>query len=258
MPDNKVTIVSYKLVKGFTFFNILIQLFFSQQPMAQSNDTTNPYSHPLIKTTAAYQACVQHNPTHAMVDLKKMIPDLTLELVYCSAENFTGQVLYPALSTSYLRLAAAEALKSIQMQLKREGLSLKIWDAYRPYQVTRKMWQVVPDARYAADPAVGSGHNRGIAVDLTLINTNTGRELDMGTEFDNFTERAHHDYASLPENILAHRKKLRQLMEANGFKALETEWWHYSWSKGDFELMDFTFQQLQALCEEKSSYKQLN
>jgi len=253
MPDNKINFVCYKLIKGFTFFIILTQLFFIQNAIAQSKDSSNPYQLPLIKTIDQYYQSQKNNSQNKMEDLKQNLPELIMDLTYCSSANFTGEVLYPSLTTSYLRQPAAAALQKIQLELKEEGLALKIWDAYRPYQVTRKMWQVVPDARYAADPAIGSGHNRGIAVDLTLIDCITGKELDMGTEFDNFTEKAHHDYRSLPEQVLLNRKKLRSLMESNGFKALETEWWHYSWQKGEFELMDLSFEQLKEISKASTS-----
>lgn len=253
MPDNKIRIVFYKLIKGFTFLIILTQLFFIQNSMAQTIDSSNPYQLQLIKTIDQYFYDKKKNSQNTMEDLKQLIPELIMDLVYCTSINFTGEILYPSLGTSYLRQPAAAALQKIQLELKEEGLALKIWDAYRPYQVTRKMWQVVPDARYAADPATGSGHNRGIAVDLTLVDRTSGKELDMGTDFDNFTEKAHHDCTSLPNQVLLNRKKLKSLMESNGFKALETEWWHYSWQKGEFELMDLSFEQLKEIVEASTS-----
>jgi len=124
-------------------------------------------------------------------------------------------------------------------------MGIKIWDAYRPYSVTEKMWELVKDDRYAADPKFGSGHNRGIAVDLTIIDLSTGKELDMGTGFDNFSDTAHHDFKNLPANVLQNRLVLRSVMEKHGFKALETEWWHYYFINGkDYELLDIPFEEL--------------
>ncbi len=132
-----------------------------------------------------------------------------------------------------------------------KGIGLKFFDAYRPYSVTKKMWQVVPDARYAANPAKGSGHNRGAAVDVTLINLKTKEELTMPTGFDDFTEKAHHNYLNLPTQVIANRKLLKSTMEKYGFAALETEWWHYSIpnAASKFELLDLSFNQIKKLVE---------
>jgi D-alanyl-D-alanine dipeptidase len=125
------------------------------------------------------------------------------------------------------------------------GLGLKIFDAYRPYSVTVKFWELVKDERYVANPAKGSGHNRGIAVDLTIIDLKTGKELDMGTGFDNFTDTAHHTFTSLPEEVLHNRLLLKSTMEKYGFIALESEWWHYYLANGNtFELLDIEFKKL--------------
>jgi D-alanyl-D-alanine dipeptidase len=132
----------------------------------------------------------------------------------------------------------ARALARVQQELNEKNLSLKIWDVYRPYNVTEKMWEMIKDERYVADPKKGSGHNRGIAVDLTIIDRPTGKELDMGTGFDNFTDTTHQDLKNLSPGILDNRALLKTVMEKNGFVALETEWWHFFWNSPDFELLD--------------------
>jgi D-alanyl-D-alanine dipeptidase len=104
------------------------------------------------------------------------------------------------------------------------------------------MWELVHDERYVANPANGSGHNRGISVDLTIVDLVSGRELDMGTGFDNFTDSAHHSFASLPASVLRNRRLLKATMEKYGFKALETEWWHYSWPNDHrYDVLDIGF-----------------
>ena len=132
--------------------------------------------------------------------------------------------------SAYTQLVAKDSLKKM--------VELKIWDAYRPYRVTVKMWKRVKDDRYVADPRKGSGHNRGIAVDLTIINKTTGAELDMGTGFDNFSDTAHQDFKNLPPEILQNRSLLKAIMEKYDFRPLETEWWHFYWNNSDFELLD--------------------
>ncbi|HRF25637.1 MAG TPA: M15 family metallopeptidase, partial [Chitinophagaceae bacterium] len=101
------------------------------------------------------------------------------------------------------------------------------------------------DERYVANPANGSGHNRGTSLDLTIIYLENGQELNMGTGFDNFTDTAHHSFTNLPESILQNRMLLKSLMEQNGFKALETEWWHYSLPNSkQYELLNLSFKKL--------------
>ena len=144
-----------------------------------------------------------------------------------------------------MRAGAANALKKVQEELNRSGMGLKIFDAYRPYAVTVKFWELVKDERYVANPAKGSGHNRGIAADLTIIDLKTGKELDMGTGFDNFTDTAHHAFTQLPGSVLKNRTLLRSLMEKNGFKAFDTEWWHYFFGEPEkYEILDLDFKTL--------------
>jgi D-alanyl-D-alanine dipeptidase len=132
---------------------------------------------------------------------------------------------------------------------------VKIFDAYRPYSITEKMWEKVKDDRYAADPSKGSGHNRGAAVDLTLIDLKTKKELPMGTGFDNFTDTAHSDFAQLPESILSNRNLLKSVMEKYGFKQLSTEWWHfYLPNSSTFELLDIRFADLKKMDKKASKH----
>jgi D-alanyl-D-alanine dipeptidase len=189
---------------------------------------------------------VAKDPGLQMINLKKFLPGIRFDLKYATAENFTGQKLYPPVQTTYLRKEAAEALRAVQQQLHAKGLSLKIFDAYRPYATTVKMWELIHDDRYVADPSKGSGHNRGISVDVTLVDELTGRELNMGTGFDHFSDTAHHSFKALSDQVITNRNLLRELMEKYGFKPLETEWWHYTFiSSKSFDVMDFSFRELQ-------------
>jgi len=125
------------------------------------------------------------------------------------------------------------------------GYGLKIYDAYRPYSVTKKFWDLVHDERYVANPAKGSGHNRGIAADLTIIDLKTKKELKMPTGFDNFTDSAHHDFVNLPGDILKNRKLLKETMEKYGFLEFATEWWHYSLPEPEkYDVLDLSFGEL--------------
>ena len=180
-----------------------------------------------------------------MVDIKKLIPAIITDLRYAGTNNFMHAQLYPSGRIAYLREKAARQLDSVQQVLNKKGLGIKIFDAYRPYSVTEKMWQLVQDERYAADPKKGSGHNRGVAVDVTLVDLKTKKEIEMGTGFDNFSDTAHHNFKQLPESVLQSRFLLKSLMEQFGFKALDTEWWHYSLTNAsEFELLDIPFKNL--------------
>ncbi len=191
-----------------------------------------------------YRQSIKEDPSQQMVDLAAYIKDIRFDLRYATKMNFTGKQLYPKIKTTYARLPVAQALKTVQEALREKGLGIKIFDAYRPYMVTVQMWNLIQDERYVAKPDKGSAHNRGTAVDLTLIELATGKALDMGTDFDNFTEKAHHDYTALSDTVLQNRKLLKSLMEKAGFRAYPEEWWHYSFASGSFPVMDLTFKQL--------------
>jgi D-alanyl-D-alanine dipeptidase len=211
----------------------------------------NAYGLKIIETKGDYNIAVKDSGEMEMVDVKSFAADIKLDLRYSTDNNFVGKKLYPSLSTTYLRKSAAEGLAAVQLKLKTKNLSLKIWDAYRPYAVTEEMWKIVPDSRYAANPQFGSGHNRGISVDLTIINTVTGKELDMGTGFDNFSDTAHSTYTNLPKEILANRTLLKNMMEQEGFIVLDTEWWHfYLPDSKKYTLMNLSFKQLKELTKQ--------
>src|ERR1700730_3407534 len=185
--------------------------------------------------------------TKSMAELKRLIPNLSYDLRYATTNNFMKKRMYPRKTTcTFLRLPAAYALKEAQEDLNQQGFGLKIWDAYRPYSVTESFWELVKDERYVADPAKGSGHNRGIAVDLTIIQILNCRELNMGTGFDNFTDTAHHSFTNLPAEILQNRLLLKSTMEKYGFISFPSEWWHYSLpDPAAYELLDLSFKTLQ-------------
>ena len=151
--------------------------------------------------------------------------------------------MYPAkINYTFLRKPAADSLLKVQQELNAHGLGLKIFDAYRPYSVTVKFWELIHDERYVANPSKASNHNRGIAVDLTIVNLKTQQELKMGTGFDNFTDSAHQSFIDCPKDILQNRKYLNALMEKDGFTPLETEWWHFTLkTKIIFDAMDLSF-----------------
>ncbi len=238
-----------KIIHRFQVALIYAIVFLLTISVARAQDTVlNKYGLWVIADAAQLEKTVQYNPGKAMVNLKKIIPTLIFDLRYACTNNFMKQKLYPPIKTTYLRSTAAEKLAAVQMELDKSGYGLKIFDAYRPYSITERLWEPVQDDRYAADPKKGSGHNRGIAVDLTIINLKDKSELDMGTGFDNFSDTAHHAFKNLPEQILRNRTLLKTVMEKHGFVALDTEWWHYYLPNSkEFELMDIPFKKLASL-----------
>jgi D-alanyl-D-alanine dipeptidase len=226
---------------------LTIFLFTGTIISAQSN-VVNKYGLYVVKDVKLLCRQMALDSNKQMVDLRKAIPALVLDLKYATTDNFMHRKLYPPLHTTYLRLPAVTALKKVIAELIGQNLIIKIFDAYRPYSVTEEMWKTVKDDRYAADPSKGSGHNRGIAIDLTLINLHTKKELPMGTDFDNFTDTAHQDFTGLPQEILQNRLLLKTAMEKYGFTGLETEWWHFSLPNANtFELLDVPFNELKKL-----------
>ena len=221
---------------------LILDIYYS----TAQNGQANKYGLTVLFDKNEFLAEIKQDSSLAMIELKQLIPNLRYELLYATRMNFTKQRMYPRNTEStFLRLPAAQALSAVQLELNALGYGLKIWDAYRPYSVTEAFWELIKDDRYVADPKKGSGHNRGIAVDLTLINLETGKELNMGTGFDNFTDTAHHDFQKLPALVLENRRLLKSVMEKHGFVSFSSEWWHYSLpNAASYSLLDIPFKTL--------------
>lgn len=141
------------------------------------------------------------------------------------ADNVAGRRLYDAARVR-ATLDTAERVRAAQEELMSHGLSLEVWDAYRPYSATLALWEVVRDSRFAAPPSSGSLHNRGCALDVTLLRRD-GARLQMPTAYDVFGRRAGHAWRDLPPRVLRRRFLLRAVLERQGLVALPEEWWHY-------------------------------
>ncbi|MEE3718879.1 D-alanyl-D-alanine dipeptidase [Tumidithrix elongata RA019] len=172
-----------------------------------------------------------------LVDLQAIDPRIRLDIRYATTNNFLKQKVYPV-SRCLLRWAAAEKLIKAQTELAKQGLGLKVYDCYRPLSVQKQMWQVLPDDRYVANPANGSRHNRASAVDLTLVDR-TGKELEMPSGFDDFSQRSHLGYQGGSQAAQKNRRLLVDTMQRHGFLPIQTEWWHFD-VKGwqDFPILD--------------------
>jgi zinc D-Ala-D-Ala dipeptidase len=168
--------------------------------------------------------------TADLVELTSLDPTIRLDIRYAGTRNFLGTPLYSQ-ARAFLQRPAAEALVRVQRSLAAESYGLLVHDAYRPWYVTKIFWDAMPPDlhRYVADPAEGSRHNRGCAVDLTLYDLKTGREIDMPSVYDEPTERAYPNYAGGTAAQRAARDLLRRHMEAEGFTVYEFEWWHFDY-----------------------------
>lgn len=208
----------------------------------------NDYGLKIIDSISLYNKRVQKDSTLQLVPLANYIPGLKTDLVYGTKENFTHQVLYKD-PRAYLRMPAAKALRRAAIKLEKKGYGIWVFDGYRPYGATVKMWEVVPDNRYAADPRHGSGHNKGTSVDLTLYDLHTGLPVPMPTGFDDFTVKAHQGNEDLPVKARQNRELLKKAMMDAGFVPLKTEWWHFSYPDAHhkFFLMDISFADLAAI-----------
>ena len=164
-----------------------------------------------------------------LVDVTTLAPRLRLDIRYATRNNFTHTTLY-AHARCLLHEPVARRLAAVERELAARGLGLVVYDCYRPLSVQKRMWALVPDERYVSDPAKGSRHNRGAAVDVSLVDAR-GRALPMPSAYDEFSERAHRDYAggTTPEATKAreHRALLEEVMTRHGFVGLPTEWWHF-------------------------------
>lgn len=161
------------------------------------------------------------------VRLKDLSPDFVYELKYATPDNFLKQAVYDC-GECYLRKSTAEALVKANEAFKQLGYRIKLFDCYRPLSVQKKMWKILPGTHYVANPAKGSKHNRGAAVDLTLVDAQ-GKELNMGTPFDFFGKEAHHTYTQHSKEVLENRKLLKETLDKYNFKSIYSEWWHYEY-----------------------------
>ena len=176
-----------------------------------------------------------------------MAPGIHLDIRYATANNFTGRQLYDQ-PRAFLVRPAAQALVQAHRAAQAEGYGLTVFDAYRPWQITKKLWDATPVGplrNYVANPKKGSKHNRGCAVDLSLHRLDTGLLVEMPSGYDEFTSRAHRDFMDATPSAVANRGRLERLMEAEGFRGISNEWWHFDfmgWQ--DFPILDIAFDEI--------------
>ncbi len=161
-----------------------------------------------------------------LVEVRDIDSTIIVDLKYATPDNFTGEVLYQ-LEVCLLLESTAEKLAAANAEFAEDGYRLKVWDAFRPKSAQHIMWEFSPDGVYVADPAVGSNHNRGTSVDVTLVDQ-SGQEILMPTGFDDFTEKAGRAYPDMPEEARNNMEYLTDVMVRNGFSVIQSEWWHFN------------------------------
>jgi zinc D-Ala-D-Ala dipeptidase len=194
-------------IKNFLFLFSLLCFFSckSQNTIVETNSTIND-------TT--------------FVNLIDYSHDFMYEMKYATTDNFLKSKVYDC-AECYLRLKTVKALIEANDEFMKMGYRIKLFDCYRPLDIQKKMWKIMPNPIYVADPSKGSIHNRGGAVDITLVDAK-GIKLNMGTDFDFFGIESSHDFPYLSQEIKDNRALLKKTMMAHGFNSFESEWWHYN------------------------------
>ncbi len=173
-----------------------------------------------------------------LVEVRDIDSNIQVNLYYATEDNFTGQVLYPV-EVCLLRKGTAEKLAAANAEFMRDGYRIKVWDGFRPQYVQHKLWEIKPNPRYVADPAVGSNHNRGAAVDVTLVDA-YGNKLEMPTGFDDFEKEASRSYSGMSKEAKENMEYLTEVMVRNGFTPIQSEWWHFN----DADIYDYDFHEI--------------
>jgi zinc D-Ala-D-Ala dipeptidase len=184
--------------------------------------------------------------TAGLVELIALDPTIRLDLRYATINNFTGRVLYRQ-ARAFMVEPAALAVVRAHKALASQGLGLSIFDAYRPWAVTKQLWDATEPAKrdYVANPKRGSRHNRGCAIDLTLCRLIDGVQLPMPSTFDDFSERAHRNYLGGTTEETKNRAILEAAMVAEGFIGMSNEWWHFDYKDwANFPVLDIAFEDL--------------
>lgn len=192
-----------------------------------------------------YSASLSAKPQNELIDLEKFIPNLVLDIRYATENNFTKEKIYN-LAKAYARKPVAEALRNAQAEFNKQGLGIKVFDAYRPYAATVKFYEVYRDTTYVASPYRGSRHNRGCAIDMTIYDLKTGKDLPMPTEYDSFRKEAWPTTPVKDPVIKKNRDLIISVMQKHGFKVNSSEWWHFDfigWQK--FDVLDISFEELE-------------
>lgn len=228
--------------RGLTFSRREVALGLAIVPLA-SCVPTGPDKDVAFISAGAGRTLSPDDPKR-LLELVTLDPAIKLDIRYATTNNFTGQILYDE-ARAFLVTPAARALVQASKAAQADGYGLTIFDAYRPWHITKKLWDATPAGpkkNYVANPKRGSKHNRGCAVDLSLHRLADGMLIEMPTEFDDFSEKAHRDYMGASTTAIANRARLQRYMENVGFVGLSNEWWHFDFTGWEqFPVMDVPF-----------------
>ena len=202
--------------KSINFFFFLVSLFLGFTSNAQNEVYASEVKQEIADTT--------------FVNLKDFSQEFIYDMKYATEDNFLKAKVYDC-AECLLRFKTVQALIAANTDFKKKGFKIKLYDCYRPLSIQKKMWEIVSNPEYVADPKKGSIHNRGGAVDISLVDSN-GKEVDMGTPFDFFGIQAGHNYTKLSNEVKSNRKFLKKVMIKNGFNSFDSEWWHYNLKTG--------------------------
>lgn len=189
------------------FFSFLVLVFFSDTYLLRAQQVES-----ISDTT--------------FVNLKDYSADFVYDMKYATDDNFLKAKVYDC-AECFLRFKTVKALVKANTKFIKKGYHIKIYDCYRPLDIQKRMWKIVSNPEYVADPAKGSIHNRGGAVDITLVDAD-GKELDMGTSFDFFGPEASHYFDNLSDEVKQNRALLKRIMKKSNFNSFDSEWWHYN------------------------------
>lgn len=193
-----------------------------------------------------YHQWAKENPSLKLIEIKNQIPNIQLDIRYATNNNFMKKKMYRE-ARAFCPKIVLDSLKIIQKELEKKGCGLKIFDAYRPYSVTVQFYEQTNHSNFVADPKKGSKHNRGCAIDLSIINLKTHKELEMPTDFDAFTKLAH-PKAKLKNKVAEkNRDVLIQVMQSHGFQVDPIEWWHFNfknYTQLGIPILDIPFDKL--------------
>lgn len=225
----------------------LLYFMLASLPLLFAQQKQNPYGLPMVSSWSDYMQEVDQNPNNQLIDISRLITGIRISMPYADTNNFTRKRIYSH-ERALLRKPVALALAKAQKVFDSLGFALLIYDAYRPYEASLKFYEIYPDTLFVAAPWKGSRHNRGAAVDVGLIDKNSGLLVPMPTNFDDFSEKASPFYKDLPPEIIRNRELLIQTMNRFGFEVYPSEWWHFDfrgWQ--NFSLLNLSFDELKNL-----------
>lgn len=224
--------------------NFFILLFFASISAFAQTKPEAKQKLIVVNSYNQYLASIKTNPNNELVEIKKVIPNIKLDIRYATKNNFMRQVMYKQ-ARAFARKPVVESIKKVQAELNKKGLGLKIFDGYRPFKITVEFYKKASDKNFVANPAKGSKHNRGCALDLTIINLKTGKEVEMATPYDSFSKAAAANYEPVSEVVRKNREYLISVMKKNKLNVLDNEWWHYDFQGWEnYDIMDIPFEKL--------------